>query len=148
MVVRRWPVRITCASKQSVIASRVKRTHFPSTYALCHCTDCKRRTGSAFGMSAYFSTTEIIKQEGPTASYTFHNEEQGFDPTRHFCPTCGTTLFWHTSTLPKLVGIAADCFAGLLPGQPNVSVSDAKRCEWVSLPEQWIKIPHAVSVRG
>lgn len=120
----------------------------PSTYALCHCTNCKRRTGSAFGMSAYFNVAEIIKQEGATATYTFHNEGQRFDQTRHFCPVCGTTLFWHTSTLSKLVGIAAGCFDSLLPGQPNVSVSDGKRCEWVSLPEPWIKIPYAVSVRG
>jgi hypothetical protein len=120
----------------------------PSTYAICHCTNCKRRTGSAFGMSAYFNNTEVVKQEGSTVTYAFHNAEQGFDQVRHFCPTCGTTLFWNTSTSPKLIGIAAGCFNDQLTGQPKFSVTDSKRYHWVSIPDEWPKIPHSVSPRG
>lgn len=119
----------------------------PSTYAICHCTNCKRRTGSAFGMSAYFDKAGILKQDGSTATYAFHNAEHGFDQVRHFCPVCGTTLFWYTSTLPRLVGIAAGCFNDQLPGHPKFSVTDAKRYHWVSIPEAWPKIPHSVSPR-
>ena len=109
----------------------------PAYHAVCHCTDCKRRTGSAFGVSFYFKPAQVVRQAGTTSIYAFHNQRQDNDQERHFCPTCGTTLFWYTSTLPDLVGIAGGCFGEEFPGEPRASYAHSKKLPWVGLPETW-----------
>jgi hypothetical protein len=32
----------------------------PARIGACHCTECQRRTGSAFGVAAYFSRDQVI----------------------------------------------------------------------------------------
>ncbi len=109
----------------------------PAMHGICHCTNCKRRTGSAFGISAYFPRTAVVEQKGETQVYAFHHAAQNHDQARHFCPRCGTTLFWTISTLPELIGIAGGCFAdGGLP-EPAYSVTDGKREAWLTLPGHW-----------
>lgn len=109
----------------------------PGMHGVCHCTNCKRRTGSAFGISAYFPGSAVVRQVGESRVYAFHHARQGHDQQRHFCPLCGTTLFWYISTLPDQVGVAGGCFAdgGLPP--PTYSVTHGKKEAWVHLPGEW-----------
>jgi hypothetical protein len=46
---------------------------------VCHCTNCKRRTGSAFGISTYFAKDAVVRQEGDTKVYAFHHAAQNHD---------------------------------------------------------------------
>ncbi|MGA1296801.1 MAG: GFA family protein [Burkholderiaceae bacterium] len=123
----------TCACGQASITVDA----LPSMHGVCHCTNCKRRTGSAFGISAYFDRTAVVQQRGETKTYTFHHTAQNHDQERHFCSHCGTTLFSFVSSVPEKIGIAGGCFAdGGLP-EPSYSVTDRKRESWVSLPQHW-----------
>ena len=38
----------------------------PIWQAVCHCNNCKQRTGSAFGVSAYFAKSAVLGFEGKT----------------------------------------------------------------------------------
>jgi hypothetical protein len=107
----------------------------PDYHALCHCTNCKRRTGSAFGISAYFKKGAVVEKKGETKAYAFHNKLQDHDQERHFCPTCGSTLYWYNSTYPDLVGIAGGCFADADLDSPTMSVTHAKKLPWLHLPD-------------
>ncbi len=109
----------------------------PVMHGICHCTNCKRRTGSAFGISAYFDRNAVVAQQGQTTVYAFHHAAQNHDQERHFCPTCGTTLFWTVSTLPGQIGIAGGCFADGGLSEPGYSVTDKKREPWLTLPRNW-----------
>lgn len=109
----------------------------PRMLGVCHCTNCKRRTGSAFGISAYFARQAVVQQTGHTQVYAFHHAAQDHDQARHFCARCGTTLFWFVSALPDLIGIAGGCFAGEALPEPTYSVTDGQREPWVSLPGTW-----------
>jgi hypothetical protein len=109
----------------------------PSIYGVCHCTNCKRRTGSAFGISAYFKRSDVVRTVGQTTTYSFHHQAQNHDQERHFCSRCGTTLYWYNSALPELIGIAAGCFGEDLPGEPKLSVTHSKKYAWVTLPHSW-----------
>ncbi len=63
----------------------------PRLNALCHCANCKKRTGSAFGWSAYFADDQILGRTGDFRAY----EIAGANPQhRWFCAACGSTLFW------------------------------------------------------
>ncbi|MFN5131155.1 MAG: GFA family protein [Burkholderiales bacterium] len=96
-------------------------------HGVCHCTNCKRRTGSAFGISAYFDRTAVVQRRGETKTYTFHHTAQNHDQERHFCSHCGTTLFWFVSSVPEKIGIAGGCFADAGLPEPSYSVTDWNR---------------------
>jgi hypothetical protein len=118
-------------------ASSITVSGDPQIQGVCHCTNCKQRTGSAFGISCYFRKADIVERMGQTHIYAFHNAAQDHDQERHFCPTCGTTLFWFISALPELIGIAAGCFGEHPPAEPGMSVTHSKKYAWVTLPEHW-----------
>jgi hypothetical protein len=106
-------------------------------HGICHCTNCKRRTGSAFGISAYFDRTSVVEQAGNTLTYVFHHEAQNHDQERHFCQACGTTLFWFVSTTPEKIGIAGGCFAPQGLPDPTYSVTHRNIEGWLQIPSSW-----------
>jgi hypothetical protein len=105
-------------------------------HAVCHCDNCKRRTGSAFGLSVYFRKCDVIGIEGETLVYALHNQQRNEDQQRHFCKQCGTTLFWYVSRYPDFIGIAGGCFTESL-GEPKLSSSSASKLPWVVVPDHW-----------
>jgi hypothetical protein len=109
-----------CACGQASISVNA----LPTMHGICHCTNCKRRTGSAFGISAYFDKAAVVEKKGETKTYAFHHEAQGHEQERHFCAICGTTLYWFLSTAPQSIGIAGGCFADQSLPEPTYSVTD------------------------
>ena len=109
----------------------------PQIHGVCHCTNCKRRTGSAFGISTYFAREDVVQTMGETEVYAFHNAAQKHDQQRYFCKRCGTTLFWYVSTLPELIGVAGGCFGEQDLGEPQMSVTHSKKVAWLELPAAW-----------
>lgn len=109
----------------------------PEMHGVCHCTNCKRRTGSAFGISSYFRKTSVNSRVGQTSVYAFQHTAQNHDQERHFCSTCGTTLFWYVSALPELIGISGGCFADAGLPEPTYSVTHRKKEPWLTLPSAW-----------
>src|SRR5215469_12391782 len=73
-------------------ALRVEISADPDAVVACHCGECQQRTGSVFGVGAYFKK-EHVHAEGPSKIYVRDGQE-GRKLRQHFCPTCGTTVFW------------------------------------------------------
>lgn len=87
---------------------------------VCHCLECQRRTGSAFGASAFYEA-KAVRVSGPSGIYTL-------------CPTCGSTVWWETECHPGRIAIALGAFASPnLPGAAR-SVFERSRHPWVKLP--------------
>jgi hypothetical protein len=106
----------------------------PAINAICHCDNCKRRTGSAFGWSAYFAESQVLRKEGDLNIYAI----KGANPQqRWFCGNCGSTLFWKVGSVPGHTGIAGGCFSELPLGELSVTASNGGRCAWLGLPEAW-----------
>jgi hypothetical protein len=104
----------------------------PTKVSLCHCLDCQRRTGSPFGIAAFFDagSTEV---SGASRSYR-RDSDSGFPVTFHFCDTCGSTVFWYPSRKPAAVAIAVGCFADPLFPAPSQAVYGEHRHGWVVTP--------------
>jgi hypothetical protein len=73
---------------------------------VCHCTFCKRRTRSAFGMYAYFDERVVEIKSGVLKTYEYRSDESHLWLKTEFCPTCGTTM---TGTAEVLSRGTYDC---------------------------------------
>jgi len=110
----------------------------PTIHAVCHCKDCKKRTGSAFGISAYFSNSQVRRKIGGVQIYEINNEETR--QKRYFCSFCGTTLYWEMSHFPRIpgvtemTGVASGCFVDEPLPNPVFSANNEDRCVWLELP--------------
>ena len=108
----------------------------PARHGVCHCDNCKRRTGSAFGISAYFQDHQIVRYIGETSVY-----EKGSrfgDQIRHFCSKCGTTLYWTLGNWADHTGIAGGCFTDDPLPEPQGTINQGDHVyEWVTLPDHW-----------
>src|ERR1700754_556545 len=51
----------------------------------------------------------------------------------HFCPHCGTTVYWDFDLRPERYGIAAGLFEQP-PDPPSYSAWEIARCDWAPLP--------------
>src|SRR5215470_8273475 len=73
---------------------RAETSGEPELVALCSCEECQRRTGSPFAVSTYW-VDENVKLSGPTSVY-LRDAQEGRKVTLHFCPTCGSSVYWRT----------------------------------------------------
>ncbi|EHK19183.1 uncharacterized protein TRIVIDRAFT_49365 [Trichoderma virens Gv29-8] len=88
------------------------KTPLPEPLALyiCHCTECRKQTGSAFGTSAIFPHFKLPETENlscyarPTAS--------GQTLYCYFCRNCGTRLI-HMTPSKNVLSVKGGCIEGL-----------------------------------
>lgn len=106
----------------------------PAKISLCHCLDCQRRTGSLFSVAAFYPRERVRVAAGEAASFR-RPSASGFDVTFHFCPRCGSTLWWTPERLPHLAGVAAGAFADPDFPMPQQAVWTKDRHHWLRLPE-------------
>ncbi|HLY77923.1 MAG TPA: GFA family protein [Caulobacteraceae bacterium] len=119
-------------------ACQIEAAGEPVLNAICHCDNCKQRTGSAFGWSAYFPDTDVQVRGGAMGRY----ELPHMAAERFFCAACGTTLYWRsTAFMPGHTGVAGGCFTTTPLGPPVATATDAKRCTWITLPDGWFATP-------
>lgn len=101
----------------------------PVKVSLCHCLACQKRTGSAYGIAAFFSR-EDVRVEGPRKSYE-RQSDRGFPVRFHFCPDCGSTVFWEPRRKPDFVAVGVGSFADPKFPAPTQSVYREYRHAWV-----------------
>ncbi|RUV97628.1 MULTISPECIES: GFA family protein [unclassified Mesorhizobium] len=104
----------------------------PVRISVCHCLDCKRRTGSAFSYNVRFAEADVTI-DGRALQFT-RTGEQGGRITYSFCPDCGTTVHYRIDTQPGLTAIPVGTFADPSFPPPFQSFYHrSRRCEWVEI---------------
>jgi hypothetical protein len=103
----------------------------PVRVSVCHCLECRRRTGSAFSWNARWAEADVVT-EGASASFTRVGDE-GSRITHHFCPECGVSVWYLNSDMPGWVAVPVGAFAALEFPAPGVSVYDDRRPDWLVL---------------
>ena len=76
----------------------------PASY--CHCSDCRRCTGSAFNIGVRFRLADFRITRGNPKGFTKYGDS-GRELTRHFCPNCGTPLFSSAPRHPDSIYVKA-----------------------------------------
>lgn len=101
---------------------------------VCHCIDCQRRSGSPFGVLAYYPGDQLTilgdakRFERPTAT--------GGVFETYFCSSCGSTVYAKTEKHPNLIGIAVGTIAEPHFQSPVRSVWEQSMHHWIKLPPE------------
>ena len=96
----------TCACEELQIRVRGD----PSIVAACNCLQCQKRTGSLFGVVAFFDDERVIETVGNYCCFE-RSSDSGRLVKIYFCPNCGSSVFWKVEFLKGSTGIAVGCFA-------------------------------------
>lgn len=110
----------------------------PRKVSMCHCLDCQRRTGSTFSVAVFYARDHVIVEHGTFTSFE-RPSASGFPVHFHFCPRCGSNLFWHPARMPDLVGVALGGFADPDFPAPEQSAWTGDKHHWIGLPEAMAK---------
>jgi hypothetical protein len=114
-------------------AVRYRISGAPLSLVACHCKECQRQSGSAFGMSlivkkADFSLTGEVK--------TFRRaSDSGKYVDCAFCPTCGNRIYHEPE---RMNGMALNVRAGTLD---DTSVLRPVLHAWTRHKQPWFALP-------
>lgn len=101
---------------------------------VCNCMACQKRTGSPFGTGLYFRK-ELVTVRGSHKNWT-RSADSGNSLTNHFCPDCGTNLFWSLDLRPGHYGVAFGAFDTPRPAPTRVVWAE-QQLGWVHFPDDW-----------
>lgn len=106
----------------------------PRQVVVCHCTDCQRQSGSAFGMTMVVDETAFRITKGEPAFYRSVSAT-GRAKVGAFCPDCGTRVYhqpeWRKGTISVKPGTLDD--TKWL--QPTIHIWTDSKQPWVVIPE-------------
>ncbi|KAF8868217.1 Mss4-like protein [Infundibulicybe gibba] len=86
-----------CGQTKITITSTLK------DQVLCHCVDCRKASGSAFG-SGGLTKRDGVKIEGPVKTFTL-SIGPGRECTRTFCTNCGSQISQAPSAFPDMMSV-------------------------------------------
>ncbi len=119
----------TCACGQLRLACQGE----PVRISMCHCYDCQRRTGSIFGVQARYEEKNV-SISGKDKIFV-RTGDSGGKVTFHFCPECGSTVYWRPEGLEGFWSVAVGNFADNTFPSPTVSVyHETRKHKWVGFP--------------
>jgi hypothetical protein len=104
----------------------------PTRIAMCHCLECQRRTGAVISNQARYAR-EQVTVAGRSTAWT-RTAESGNVLTFHFCPVCGSTVYWEGQGFPGMIAVAVGAFADPTFPPPVIAVWEETRHLWVELP--------------
>jgi hypothetical protein len=98
------------------------------THALCHCTDCRRHAGAPMvGWTMYAEAAVTITRGTPRV---YASSEHG---RRHFCPDCGTGLFYaNAAMLPGIIDVQSSTCDDPSAVPPRIHIQTAERLPWMT----------------
>lgn len=108
----------------------------PRFTVTCHCFKCQKRTGSVFGVGAYFEHHQIVRKTGEQKIYN-DVSDAGKSIKRAFCPNCGSTVFWDAEFQPNRIGVAVGCFEDPQFPEPISAAWIQSKHSWVTCPSHW-----------
>jgi hypothetical protein len=103
----------------------------PVRVSMCHCLACQRRTGSPFGVQAWYPRKQVLPANGVAKSYV-RQADSGRTVTFNFCTECGGTVFWVAEQRPDLVAVAVGMFADPNFERPGLSVWESRQHPWTT----------------
>ena len=116
---------------------RATVTGDPVRVSVCHCLNCKKRSGSAFAVQARWPS-EQVRIEGQSKSYDIV-ADSGNRGIFHFCPDCGSDVHYRNAgptidaKFANMVAIPLGAFDDPYFASPRFSVWENRKHDWVEI---------------
>ena len=111
-------------------AIRYRLTGEPVYLTLCHCRECQKQSGSAFGMSLRMRREHVEITGAPKTWKRL--ADSGNPVVCAFCETCGTRL-WHEPAEAEFLHIKPGTLDDFSTVAPRYESWTQSKAEWVSL---------------
>ena len=104
--------------------------------SVCHCLNCKKRSGSAFAVQARWPSAEV-NIEGRSKTFVIV-ADSGNRATFHFCPECGSDVYYKIDgkfddKFNGLIAIPLGAFDDPFVMQPRFSVWEKRKHDWLEI---------------
>ena len=96
----------------------------PLAMYFCHCSRCRKETGSIHGSNLFFKNAQLTWQSGEDSVSHFKLENTRKE--RSFCKTCGCPLPWGTD----MIVVPAGSLEGDVELKPTAHVHYTSRATW------------------
>jgi hypothetical protein len=106
----------------------------PITLAVCHCSECQRQSGSAFGMSLVVKSEAFELLAGAPRKFT-RSSDSGRRLHCFFCPDCGNRIYHEREGSRGTVNVKAGTLDDRSWLVPAVHVWTAEKQPWVRIDE-------------
>jgi hypothetical protein len=120
---------------------RAAVTGEPVRVSVCHCLNCKKRSGSAFAVQARWPSTQV-QIEGQSKTFV-KTADSGNSAAFHFCPECGSDVFYEIDgKFDDLIAIPVGAFDDPYFARPSYSVWEERKHEWVEISGEGVEHSH------
>jgi len=120
---------------------RATVTGDPVRVSVCHCLNCKKRSGSAFAVQARWPA-EQVQIEGSSKTFVKAGDS-GNPATFHFCPECGSDVYYVIDgKFDGLIAIPLGAFDDPYFLEPAFSVWEERKHDWVEITGQHVEHSH------
>jgi hypothetical protein len=115
---------------------RATVTGEPVRVSVCHCLNCKKRSGSAFAVQARWPSAQV-QIEGESNTFV-KVADSGNRAIFHFCPECGSDVYYtidgkFDDKFNDLVAIPVGAFDDPYFLTPAFSVWENRKHDWVEI---------------
>ena len=101
---------------------------------VCHCSECQRQSGSAFGMSLIVPKNALV-MEGATPKTFCRTADSGKSVVCAFCPNCGTRIYHDPEAIADTVNIKPGTLDDRSGLEPKAHVWTVSKQPWVPIPD-------------
>jgi hypothetical protein len=114
----------------------------PVRVSVCHCLDCQKRSGSAFGAQARWADSDVEIRGGWKPR--IRRADSGCIATYRFCANCGSTVAYSNEGWAGVVAVPLGAFADPDFLMPGYSVYEHRKHKWVVIEGE---VKHSASPR-
>lgn len=97
---------------------------------LCHCTKCRKATGSAFASVAAVKVSEFRLISGQQALGEFCSSPSVY---RVFCARCGSSLFSKRDAMPDIYRLRIGTVDTPIQAKPSMHIFTGSKAEWFDI---------------
>jgi hypothetical protein len=108
----------------------------PVAVAVCHCSECQRQSGSAFGMSLIARSDAFRWLSGEPRLFTTR-ADSGATRECFFCESCGVRIYNALDSLPGLINLKPGTLDDRSWLAPSMHV-------WLDSKQPWTPVPEGV----
>jgi hypothetical protein len=113
---------------------KIRLSGDPEYVSSCCCQACQRRTGALVGVTAFFAKEQLADQQGKASDFR-RIVASGKPLDYHFCPQCGSTIWWEPQARPGRIAVAAGCIADAQFPPPQRMIWTEHRHPFVMVPD-------------